>query len=144
MPTFVTKEQFSCGHGLEICHRRTGNDKFVITETLPIPIRCLSCICQELLDASVADGIPPRMVRSRVVELNMHFQALNHGDMVPARQLRVVKRQVLMPESVEEFRAAVLGLAGVPEIKARFLTGCSLDGGVKTGGSGKGRGKSSA
>ncbi|RYP14636.1 hypothetical protein DL765_006251 [Monosporascus sp. GIB2] len=57
MPTFITKEQSSCGHGLEMVHRRTGSDGLVLAETLPVPLRCLSCICQELLDASI-DGMP--------------------------------------------------------------------------------------
>ncbi|RYP60438.1 hypothetical protein DL770_009994 [Monosporascus sp. CRB-9-2] len=53
IPTLVTKEKFSCGHGLEMVHSCTGSDGLVLAETLPLPLRCLSCICQELLDASI-------------------------------------------------------------------------------------------
>lgn len=117
MPTFITEEQFSCGHSFEIFHQRTGDDEYVITETLPVPIRCLSCICQELLDSSV-DGIP-YISRRRAAELHMHFKVLRRGGMYG--QLQMVKYQVLEPSNVDEFRAGVLGLAGFPEIKARFV-----------------------
>ncbi|RYP37992.1 hypothetical protein DL767_002720 [Monosporascus sp. MG133] len=53
MPNFITKEQFSCGHGLEMIHRRTSSDGLVLVEALPVPLRFLSCICQEPLDASI-------------------------------------------------------------------------------------------
>ncbi|RYO99353.1 hypothetical protein DL763_001527 [Monosporascus cannonballus] len=74
MPTFITKEQFSCGHGLEMVHKRTGSDGLVLAETLPVPLRCLSCICQELLDPSI-DGMPC-IPRSRVAELDRHLKVL--------------------------------------------------------------------
>lgn len=119
MPTFTTKEQFSCGHGLETCHKRTGNDRYVITETLPVPLRCLSCICQGLLDSSV-DGMP-RIPHSRIVELRRDFKVLGQGDI--SRPLKMVKYHVRNPGNVEEFGTAVLGLAGLPKIRARFLSG---------------------
>lgn len=56
MPTFITKEQYSCGHVLEICQKRTGDDKFVLTETLPVPYQCLDCV---LGGANSADGASP-------------------------------------------------------------------------------------
>ncbi|RYP79700.1 hypothetical protein DL769_002818 [Monosporascus sp. CRB-8-3] len=79
MPTFITKEQFSCAHSLEMVHRRTGSDRLVLTETLPVPLRCMSCIFQELLDASV-DGIPC-IPRSRAAELDRHLKMLGQDEM---------------------------------------------------------------
>ena len=72
MPTFVTKEQYSCGHVLEICQKRTGDDKFVRTETVPVPYQCLTCAFGGV---SSTDGasVPP----SRVADLRQHFSAVS-------------------------------------------------------------------
>ncbi|RYP07644.1 hypothetical protein DL764_002381 [Monosporascus ibericus] len=119
MPTFITKEQLSCGHGLEMIRRRTGSNGLILVETLPVPLRCLSCICLELLEASI-DGMPC-IPRSRVTGLDRHLKVLGQGKM--AGQLRLVKKQVLQSGSMHEFRPGVFGLGRFPEVGAQFLAG---------------------
>ncbi|KAI1764599.1 hypothetical protein GGR53DRAFT_466157 [Hypoxylon sp. FL1150] len=55
MPTFVTREIFSCRHIWETCRRtvslggNSGNESRVITDTIPNTRRCLSCACDAAL-----------------------------------------------------------------------------------------------
>ncbi|RYP75554.1 hypothetical protein DL769_003800 [Monosporascus sp. CRB-8-3] len=120
MPINITLQTFSCGDSLET-RQREGNDDVVQTGTLQSQVRCLQCICQELLDLMI-DGLscaPPNQAR----ELEEHFKALEKGlkgDMV--RQiLEPLKAKVLQPANGKQFRSGVLGLGGVPLISSRFI-----------------------
>ncbi|RYP93835.1 hypothetical protein DL770_000031 [Monosporascus sp. CRB-9-2] len=121
MPVIIAREQFSCGDGLETRHREGDGGDVVQMETLLSQVRCLQCICQELLDLMI-DGLscaPP----SQATELEAHFKVLEEGlkgDM--AKQvLASLKAKALKPANAEEFRSGVLGLGGVPLISSRFI-----------------------
>ncbi|RYP41012.1 hypothetical protein DL767_001328 [Monosporascus sp. MG133] len=121
MPVIITREQFSCGDSLETRRREGDDDDVIQMETLQSQVRCLQCICQELLNLMI-DGLscaPP----SQATELEAHFTALEKGlkgDM--AKQvLGSLKANVLQPANAEEFRSGVLGLGGVPLISSRFI-----------------------
>lgn len=119
MPIYVTVEQFTCGDSLETRQRHDGEDDVVLTEIIPVNMRCLQCICQDLLHHAI-DGLPC-IPRSRIAELEEHFDVLRNIDM--DRHLEPVKAQVLQPTNADEFRTGILALAGFPLIKGRFIVG---------------------
>lgn len=77
MPTFATKEQYSCGHAVEMCHKRTGVDGFVFTETLPMPYQCLNCTFRDMLDAPDNGVLAP--IHYRVAELRGNLAGPSHA-----------------------------------------------------------------
>ncbi|RYP52126.1 hypothetical protein DL768_002676 [Monosporascus sp. mg162] len=121
MPVIITIEQFSCGDSLETRHREGDDNDVVQMEALQSQVRCLQCICQELLDLMI-DGLSCAPL-SQATELEAHFKALEKGlkgDM--AKQvLGSLKAKVLQPANAEEFRSGVFGLGGVPLISSRFI-----------------------
>ncbi|KAI0005785.1 hypothetical protein F4779DRAFT_33055 [Xylariaceae sp. FL0662B] len=122
MPTFITRDEFSCGHTVQTFHRSLGNDGVFLTETIPVASRCLMCVCQTLLDASI-DGvhaIPSSCLR----EVASHFRANMREYSSLACELRRLQRSIQQPGDEAEFCAAVVALAGfpagsLPEIEAR-------------------------
>ncbi|KAI1505819.1 hypothetical protein F5X99DRAFT_428917 [Biscogniauxia marginata] len=119
MPTFITIEIFCCGHILETRHKPSGSHTSTITESIPLPGRCLACVCHSLLD-SLLDGLSA-IPQSYMRELVGHYRALTqHPSAVGSRQLEDLMTRALRPNNTVEFRHAITALAGFPELSARF------------------------
>ncbi|KAI1347845.1 hypothetical protein F5Y01DRAFT_294104 [Xylaria sp. FL0043] len=130
MATYQTTEQFTCGHtqatvdSSSSMSRRTGRDQDLfytrkITEAVPIPTRCLTCICERLLEASYSGTrtIPRNYLR----ELNEHVRLLSlSASEVMQRELGMLGKQVQRLDDIDEFRRGVLALAGYAQVSAHF------------------------
>ncbi|KAI8625581.1 hypothetical protein F5Y19DRAFT_489551 [Xylariaceae sp. FL1651] len=118
MPTFVTAEQFTCGHALETLHGSYGSDGVIIKETIPVPTRCLGCICHMVLGASCMPAIP----RSYIRDLEGHLRVLTiSANVTMKRELKLLSKQVQCLDDIDEFRKGVIALAGYPELGAHFV-----------------------
>jgi hypothetical protein len=87
MPAFVTTEQFSYGHVLEMWHRSYGSDDRILKETLPLPQHCLSCVCTTVLNTSYMRKI----LLSYMRDLNAHVGILTRSaNMGMRRELQLL------------------------------------------------------
>ncbi|KAI0803746.1 hypothetical protein GGR55DRAFT_385995 [Xylaria sp. FL0064] len=131
MATYQTTEVFACGHtqatvdrSYSVLSRRIGRDQDSfytrkIIEVLPSPMRCLTCICERLLEASYSST--PAIPRDYLLELNEHVRLLNlSASEVMQRELGILGKQVQRLDDIDEFRRAVLALAGFTQVSAHF------------------------
>ncbi|KAI1770028.1 hypothetical protein F4818DRAFT_277289 [Hypoxylon cercidicola] len=130
MPTFVTHETYACSHVSETRHRTFGTDGNVVVETIPVPSLCLACTCQALLNIFFPinrkkgdDARVRAAARSHMRELSGHLQRMledtqrfianratyEHRELV--RHLEKLRRRVLMPADLGEFRTALFDLS---------------------------------
>ncbi|KAI1133957.1 hypothetical protein F5Y05DRAFT_252263 [Hypoxylon sp. FL0543] len=134
MPTFVTRETYTCSHNIETRLHSFGTDDGIIVETVPIPSQCLACLCESLLDSTFAFrckdvGLSPdRISPPHAEELAKHLQALlawkkrcvaagvygaGYGpELKVIRELEKLKCSVVAPIDLGEYREALLALAG--------------------------------
>ncbi|CAJ2506560.1 Uu.00g006900.m01.CDS01 [Anthostomella pinea] len=119
MPSFVTSEVFTCSHVLETKHRSFGSDESTIVDTIPIPMRCLMCVCQSTLDSSL--GGLSAVPRSCMRELAAHFQMLMSKPDGMRHELETLKYQLQNVDDVTKFRRATVALAGYPGVGGRFV-----------------------
>ncbi|KAF2967682.1 hypothetical protein GQX73_g5899 [Xylaria multiplex] len=134
MPSYLTTEEFACGHTHKTVHRPgipeylgmetearslQERDTRVINEVVPLEIGCLTCVCQSILDVSIVspEAIPQRYLR----DLNSHIHILKQSaSKVMQRELQLLEEQVRHPDDIDEFRKGVLSLVGYGEISACF------------------------
>ncbi|KAI4863586.1 hypothetical protein F4820DRAFT_426504 [Hypoxylon rubiginosum] len=134
MPTFVTRETYSCSHSSETRHRTFGNDGNVIIDTIPIPLRCLACTCQALsytISLFYGKGVDnlklSTTVLSHIRELSSHLDQIitdrqwrtttgtcntTYGlDMNVVRDLEILRHKIQMPADLYELRTALYALS---------------------------------
>ncbi|KAI0835243.1 hypothetical protein F5Y06DRAFT_141463 [Hypoxylon sp. FL0890] len=134
MPTFVTRETYTCSHEIETRLHSFGTDDGIIVETVPIPSQCLPCLCEVLLHYSFAfprKGVGlslDRISPPHAEELVKHLHAMlgwkkrcaaagvygaGYAPQIEViRELEKLKCTVVAPTDLGEYREALLALAG--------------------------------
>ncbi|KAI1313339.1 hypothetical protein F5Y03DRAFT_161445 [Xylaria venustula] len=115
MSTITEVKQFTCGHARNLSSRLTSIDY----QTLPNPTRCLSCVCYTILEAT--NGPISAVPRSYLRDLDAHMQILHASVSKKMRvQIWLLDQKLKDVDNIEEFRNAVVDLAGYPEANAHF------------------------
>ncbi|KAI0871240.1 hypothetical protein GGS24DRAFT_504007 [Hypoxylon argillaceum] len=123
MSTYTTTSHFTCGHTHTTQQQPPSLSPSLqtlcpppkpatLTESLPIPTRCLPCICASILSLS-----PPHIVpQSYIRQIGYHVQTLQQSaSPFMQGELERLGEQVKRVDDVVEFRRNVLALAGYLE-----------------------------
>ncbi|KAI1400909.1 hypothetical protein F4819DRAFT_459946 [Hypoxylon fuscum] len=123
MPTFITREVYACSHCLETRHQSFGSDSAVLVETIPIPSRCLTCLCQSLLkgDYNDVDRSQTRDICSHLHAMLMREHQHRAVGMKMIRSLEKLVRSILVPESPCEFQGALHALSRFPSTNTQCV-----------------------
>ncbi|KAI1159681.1 hypothetical protein F5B18DRAFT_635643 [Nemania serpens] len=132
MSTYTISERFTCGH-IQTTHDQSTNPKSkspsppdfatlkdLVSDSMPLPTRCLACVCTTILSISDLRTVP----RSFIRDLLAHVQILQQRASPAMKpELALVAdsvRRVVDDGDVDGFRGAVLALAGYLDVSAWF------------------------